>query len=163
MQHHNLPHHFTASGLVLADGHILLVNHKRLGAWVPPGGHIEEFELPEETAVREILEETGVRVEVVCQSAIAVNQDDPDAFFLAQPLFIQSVLAIEQGRRFYHLDFVYLCRPLAGAGEHAIGLPPLQANAEVKEARWIHLADIDSLPLAKNVKGALQFLPQNEA
>ena len=89
---HDIPHHFTASGLVIEQGHILLVNHKRIGAWVPPGGHIEPDELPEETVVREILEETGVSVAVISKQW--APNDDPDAFFLLQPLFMQAVLAV---------------------------------------------------------------------
>lgn len=32
------------------------------GVWAPPGGHIEWFESFEETAKREVLEETGLRI-----------------------------------------------------------------------------------------------------
>src|SRR5271156_4090897 len=57
-----LPNHFTASGIVIELDHILLVHHRRIGAWLPPGGHIEEHELPHETAIRETKEETGVDI-----------------------------------------------------------------------------------------------------
>ena len=94
-RHLGLPHHFTASGIVVCHDHILLVNHKRIGAWVPPGGHIEPDEMPEETVVREILEETGVAVEVLSEPLPQTAGDE--AFFLASPLYVQSVLAIEKG------------------------------------------------------------------
>src|SRR5690349_704299 len=132
--HHGLPHHFTASGIVIDQGHILLVNHKRIGAWVPPGGHIEDNEMPEETVVREILEETGLLVEICGKPKVQTG--DRDAFFLSSPLYVQSVLAIEAGERFYHVDLAYLCRPKR-VGEDPPGLPLLQHNPEVKEARWV--------------------------
>lgn len=145
-----IPSHFTASGVVVQDGHILLVNHKRIGAWVPPGGHVEPDELPEETVLREILEETGVEVEII--SDPMPPTDDPDAFFLSRPFFVQAVLAMEKGERCYHIDLAYLCRP-SGAG-----LPPLSCNPEVKESRWIKLSEITSVPLAKNVLEILELL-----
>jgi 8-oxo-dGTP pyrophosphatase MutT (NUDIX family) len=45
------------------DGRILLVKHENDGAWVTPGGAVEPEEVPAEAAVREMWEETGLRVE----------------------------------------------------------------------------------------------------
>lgn len=42
------------------DGKVYLVNHKRLGVWTCPGGHIELAEDPEQSLIREIKEETGL-------------------------------------------------------------------------------------------------------
>jgi 8-oxo-dGTP pyrophosphatase MutT (NUDIX family) len=41
-------------------GEVLLVRHRRLGAWLPVGGEIEPGETPLEAAVRELGEETGL-------------------------------------------------------------------------------------------------------
>lgn len=41
---------------------ILLVNHRKLDMWLPPGGHIELHELPDEAARRELKEETGLEI-----------------------------------------------------------------------------------------------------
>ena len=57
--------HFTVAVFVVWESKVLLHLHKKLGMWLPPGGHIEEDELPDEAAVREVLEETGLRVELV--------------------------------------------------------------------------------------------------
>lgn len=43
-----------------ADGRVLLVRY-RSGAWAFPKGHVEPGETLEQTAVREVHEETGVR------------------------------------------------------------------------------------------------------
>ncbi|MFI9240821.1 NUDIX hydrolase [Streptomyces sp. NPDC053079] len=45
------------------DGHVLLVHHARSGLWTLPGGRVEEGETLREAAVREVLEETGLRGE----------------------------------------------------------------------------------------------------
>jgi 8-oxo-dGTP pyrophosphatase MutT (NUDIX family) len=44
------------------QGRMLLVQHTEGGAWLPPGGSIEPGERPADAAVREIWEETGLRV-----------------------------------------------------------------------------------------------------
>jgi 8-oxo-dGTP diphosphatase len=36
-------------------------------SWVLPKGHIEMHELPEETALRELREETGITGEIICE------------------------------------------------------------------------------------------------
>jgi ADP-ribose pyrophosphatase YjhB (NUDIX family) len=153
---HMIPSHFTASGVVVQDGHILLVNHKRIGAWVPPGGHVEPDELPEETVVREILEETGVEVEIISDPMPKAADGDPDAFFLLRPLFVQAVVAVEKGERYYHIDLAYLCRP------KQTGLPPLSCSPEVKESRWIKLTELTSVPLAKNVPEIVGLLDSRQ-
>lgn len=55
------PIHVTGSAIVLdGAGRVLLHRHRILGAWLQPGGHIEGGETPEEAAVRETVEETGI-------------------------------------------------------------------------------------------------------
>lgn len=44
---------------------VLLMYNRKLNKWLQPGGHIEGLELPSETAIREVLEETGVRVKLI--------------------------------------------------------------------------------------------------
>jgi hypothetical protein len=55
----------TGSGASDGEPRVLLHEHARLGRWLPPGGHIEPSELPDEAAVREVLEETSLTVELV--------------------------------------------------------------------------------------------------
>ena len=49
----NMARHFCASVFVIdpATKKLLLVYHSKFGKWVQPGGHIEDDETPEETAV----------------------------------------------------------------------------------------------------------------
>lgn len=148
---------------MLHNDHVLLVFHKRLQAWVPPGGHVEAHEVPEETCIREILEETGLAVDVVSiDLAPEGGNGSPAASgesFLAQPAYIQCVTAREQGSDFYHIDLAYACLPAVNEQEagtsrnarEARDLPPLRTNKEVEDVRWVPLSALDKLPLAKNV------------
>lgn len=157
-----IPQHFTASAVVIHNDHVLLVHHRRISAWLPPGGHIDDFEMPHEAAVREVFEETGVKVEVVSEALPVTG--DADAFFLKQPLCLHGVRAQEGGQDVYHLDIVYLCKPVTTGNQSAASsfgtgsvLPAIVPCREVKEARWVRLSDLGALPLARNVVEALEL------
>lgn len=47
---------------VIRDGEVLLVRHSYKPGWHLPGGGVDPPERPEETAVRELREETGFRL-----------------------------------------------------------------------------------------------------
>jgi len=56
-----------AGGLVFnAAGEVLLIRDRN-GYWVFPKGHVEPGESPEETARREVAEETGVEARVIAK------------------------------------------------------------------------------------------------
>jgi 8-oxo-dGTP diphosphatase len=135
-EHRRLDNHFTASGLVIEQGHILLVHHKKLSTWLPPGGHLQPGEMPHEAAVREVFEETGVAGEVVAEPMPKTG--NIDYFFLPQPFCIHAVHAIEKDEHLYHLDMVFL---LKASFQNGL-LPALSYTDEVLGARWVRLDDI---------------------
>jgi 8-oxo-dGTP diphosphatase len=51
---------FSVSVFCRHGGAVLLVRHRRLGAWLPVGGELEPGETPLEAAERELREETGL-------------------------------------------------------------------------------------------------------
>lgn len=63
MKEQNPKKHFTASALIIENKKVLLLFHKKLGVWLYPGGHIEDYENPEEALFREVKEETGLKIE----------------------------------------------------------------------------------------------------
>ena len=71
-----------ANGVVVDADRVLLTRRAHapwLGAWCSPGGFCEIGEHPAETVVREVLEETGLRVEVgdYLGTWVDVYADDP--------------------------------------------------------------------------------------
>jgi ADP-ribose pyrophosphatase YjhB (NUDIX family) len=96
--------HFTVAVFVVHAGRVLLHFHRKLGRWLPPGGHIEANELPDDAALREVLEETGVRARLLGGRGLPI--DDPRQLVL--PAGIQ-VERIETGHE--HIDLVYFACP----------------------------------------------------
>ena len=103
---------FTVAVFVVHEGRVLLHRHRKLGLWLPPGGHIDPGELPDDATIRETLEETGVHIQLLdgplaLPDGHAVAPDEPAR--LIQPLGIQ-LEDISPGHQ--HIDLIYVARPL---------------------------------------------------
>jgi len=145
--------HLTASVFIISDEKVpraLLLDHKKLGMWMPPGGHKELLENPYENMLREAMEETGIdltpympKPEVwdghtvrlpkphhIIEAAIKPHKDEPAHF---------------------HIDLGYVARipfrdvSLMEAGDH-------------KDMRWFTLEEIKNIPLFDNVRESLAEL-----
>lgn len=53
-----------AGAVIREDGRMLVIKRRDNGNWEPPGGVLELDETPQEGVAREVLEETGIQVEV---------------------------------------------------------------------------------------------------
>jgi 8-oxo-dGTP pyrophosphatase MutT (NUDIX family) len=133
---------FCVAVFVVHDGRVLLHYHKKLGRWLPPGGHIEPDELPDEAAVREVWEETGVRIRLRGDAAIAA--DGPDLpRQLCRPAGIQ-LEDIAPGHQ--HIDFIYFASGEPAAPRDEVGWygptewGPLALTDEVLAWCWAALA-----------------------
>ncbi len=73
------PVHVTGSGVVVGSRGVILLKHRRLHRWMQPGGHIEPGERPEQAAVRECREETGLLVDHPPAGPIVIHLDVHDA------------------------------------------------------------------------------------
>ena len=56
---------FTVAIVVVHEGKVLLIHHRKLDKWLPVGGHIELDEDPEQAALREAREEIRLEVELL--------------------------------------------------------------------------------------------------
>lgn len=103
--------------------------------WLPPGGHVEPNELPDEAAVREVEEETGVRAELVGEMPLHVPSP-PYPRQLMPPVGIQ-LEDIAPGHQ--HIDLIYFARPITG-GERVAA-----ECAERDLAGWYLPAELEAL------------------
>ena len=140
--------HFTATGIVFnAKNQVLLVFHKKLNVWLPPGGHIEENELPDDAVIREIFEETGIRVKIksLRQNIDISNKDSCRE--LERP-FIILLEDIEGDGKHNHIDMIYICSAL----NDEFTLQKL----EVSDIGWFTLSEITELETFDNVKQTIK-------
>ncbi|MBJ8346459.1 NUDIX hydrolase [Antrihabitans sp. YC2-6] len=86
--------------------------------WSLPKGHIEQGETAEQTAMREVAEETGIR------GAVMASLGSIDYWFVAE------------GRRIHKTVHHYLLRSLGGELS--------DADIEVTEVAWVPLSELES-------------------
>ncbi len=98
--------HFTASALIIDDGKVLLIRHKKLNVWLYPGGHVEENENPDETLLREVKEETGLEIEIISNKDESLSDKKNDVSSLHLPYAFLCELVGDH----YHNDLIYLCK-----------------------------------------------------
>ena len=128
---------FTATTFVVWREQVLLHWHKKSAAWFPCGGHIEKDELPDEAAVREVLEESGVAVELVGEYALQV--DEPKQLVRPRGIQLETISPNHE-----HIDLIYFARPVAG---YAGGL--LETDPSLG---WYAQADLVKLGLTEEIK-----------
>ncbi|TSC58148.1 MAG: (di)nucleoside polyphosphate hydrolase [Candidatus Peregrinibacteria bacterium Greene0416_62] len=137
--------HFTATAFIVdSKNRTLLLWHKRLGRWMPPGGHIEENELPEEAARRECKEETGLDVEIVGESQENLFEGNPaEGTMLKKPIamLLEEIPAypLRNEPAHQHMDFLFLARPLDASQTATLN------HDEGREMRWFIKKEVEAL------------------
>ena len=127
---------FTATTFVVHEDRTLLLLHRKLGKWFPPGGHIDPHELPDQAAVREVREETGLEVELSTQSVLLGT-----VRVLPQP---QCILLETISPEHEHIDLIYFARVRGGSLAHA--------EREAREVRWFSWADLGGTEIAEDIR-----------
>ena len=149
--------HYVATGYVYKreTDSFLLIQHKKLGKWLPPGGHLDAGEEPHQGALRELLEETGLRGRIV-NLLHTPDVSTPDVPQLFTPFCILSevIPAGPGGPEHIHIDFIYV---IEVEPDDALNL----LTKEVTQACWIPAQEIAALETFENVKKvchAISFL-----
>ena len=77
-----------ACAVVIEEGAILLMHRRKAGIeyYTVPGGKIEPGETPEQACIREVLEETGLTVEITREFAVLSNLGRREHYFCARKL-----------------------------------------------------------------------------
>lgn len=109
-------------GIIFQGDQVLLIKRGRepgLGQWSIPGGVVRPGETLKEAVVREILEETHLKVEVLALAKV-----------------LERILRDSDGRVAYHYVLAdFLCRHLEGT---------LQPDSDAQDARFVPLGDLPS-------------------
>ncbi|MHB1006481.1 MAG: NUDIX hydrolase [Chloroflexota bacterium] len=126
--------HFAVATFVVSGEKVLLLFHRKLAMWLPPGGHVEPSELPDEAAVREVAEETGVSI--VLLGARGLDMAYPRQLVRPEGLQVEHIDAEHE-----HIDFVYFAVPTGGE----VTPPVRSAEAECNRAGWYTLVEMAAL------------------
>jgi len=106
--------HWTASVFVFGkhmDGwKIVLIHHRKLGKWMIPGGHLEEHENPQEAAIREAREETGLDIKLHSFRTNTGYTNFPDVKTVLLPEYIieEIIPAYGDEPEHIHIDCLYI-------------------------------------------------------
>lgn len=106
------------------DGRLLLIQRSDNGLWAMPGGGLEPGETVAQAAAREVLEETGIAVDV---TGVVGIYSDP-----------KHVIAYDDGEVRQQFAICLSARPTGGK---------LQTSSESVQVRWVGANDLDSLPV----------------
>lgn len=142
--------HFTASVWVVSKNtpkKVLLIHHKKLDRWLQLGGHIEQFENPVETAIRETQEESGLDISFLAQKIMA---PDSETKFLPLPDFLveQFIPHYQDTPEHFHLDMQYVVEVEEQELE--------QSMTEAKGIGWFTLEEALKLQIHEDTKIILQ-------
>ena len=119
---------YTASAFVLnRENKILLIWHKKFNKYVQPGGHINEHELPHEAAIREVFEETSIKVDI--------------------PIKVPFAKEDYHNNVGHQVDYQYI--------GYAIN-EEIHNNDESFKAGWFSIEDLDNIPVVEDLKGKFQ-------
>lgn len=133
---------------------VLLMDHKKMGVWMPPGGHLESTENPYQTAIRETFEESGIDVADYLPVPTKVDQV---AISLPVPKYIfeEKIFANGDQPEHFHLDHIYVVEvPFQN---------PINAKTESHSIRWFEIDEIENIPILENVAMIVREILSNNS
>jgi len=129
--------HLTATVYIVHEEKVLLIHHKKIGRWLPPGGHIDPNEMPHVAAIREAQEETGLEVELIKQENIWINKSNARSIPRPFMCLLEEIPAFGDKPAHQHIDQIFIGRPVGGVLNHN--------QDEVHDMRWFSLEELERL------------------
>ncbi len=138
--------HFCASAFVInpENKKILLIKHRKNHCWTQPGGHIEDDETPEECALREVYEETGLKITLLGERF--PREDD-----FIRPLGIQRNRHSDGNM---HIDIIYAAIPNND-------VQPTINWDEESAVRWFSREELDYIDCFPDIKITMDYILKN--
>ena len=100
---------FCSTVYIFKENKVLLHLHQKFQKYLPPGGHFEKDETPEEAAIREVYEETGLTIDFIQQENLLI--DFPHAKSIVRP-YLCLLENIDRPLPHQHIDFIFLAKPI---------------------------------------------------
>ena len=122
---------FTVAIFVVHEGKVLLIHHRKLDQWLPLGGHIELDEDPEQAALREAAEESGLEVELLGERPPTTSAGTR-ALIAPRFLDIHRITDTHE-----HIGLIYWARPRNGRLALSV--------SEHHDIRWCAGEELDRL------------------
>lgn len=131
---------FTVSLFIVHRQKVLLVHHRALQKWLPIGGHIELDEDPEQAALREAREESGLDIELLGDRP-PVTEEGTRALIAPRFLDIHRISDTHE-----HIGMIYLARVVKG--------DLTLSEREHHAIRWCSRSELDGLqpPLSNAIR-----------
>jgi dTDP-4-amino-4,6-dideoxygalactose transaminase/ADP-ribose pyrophosphatase YjhB (NUDIX family) len=141
--------HFCTTTYIFNDegDKCLLIRHKKLPFFLPPGGHIDENEDYLESSQREVAEELGFAKEALSYPAYLQEKDG----VCLQPWAIQKYTIIPDEHFHYDLVFGAIVKE---------DTPIKPGDGESQNIQWFEVKDIDSIETTDECKGNIKRMSQ---
>jgi len=126
-------------GFLIHNNKVLLIHHKKLNLWLPPGGHIDENEVPDDALMREFKEEVSLDIEIIHQNNLPVVDQ------VKRQLAIPFHVNIHNVGDHDHCCFFYLCK-LKDSSEVLIN------KSEILDYKWFSVEELNQDIISADVR-----------
>lgn len=103
--------HFTATGYIVSKidkkYKVLLHKHKKLNIWIGIGGHVEKEENPLQTLLREIKEETNLKIKLLKDEGRLVKTSTVTQLPTPQVIIEEKIPPYKDEPAHFHVDHIY--------------------------------------------------------
>lgn len=113
----------TTDAIVVQSGHVLLIKRKDSDLWAMPGGLLEPDETYEQSVIRELREETRLKV--------------PTKVLLGSIKEIKTFDKVDRDERGRYITKAYLFKL-----DDNLDLPKVKGRDDAKEAKWVSIGEL---------------------
>jgi 8-oxo-dGTP pyrophosphatase MutT (NUDIX family) len=131
---------FTIVAYIVHKNKVLLIHHKKLGRWLPLGGHIELDENPDQALFREIKEECGLSEKDLIVNDTRPKIESKGIEFLLTPQYM-DIHKIDQDHK--HIGIVYFIKSKNDE---------VHLSEEHDAIRWLSFEDIRNIETSPAIR-----------